>query len=711
MRVAPADGVRRPGLLAAAFATLAVTPLAAPAAGAERLLTPVAAGRAPGAPLLRGVAHVERLALGRRALADLRGRSAATVSDFPLGADRTADLVLTRFEPFAPETRVEVMEAGGARRLALPDNVYFAGTVRGDPASRVVLVAAPDAVHGFVVADGTVYPFGPAGAHGHRSYALRDADPATYPPPGDFCAVDLHPRTKETPGAHARALAEAGLLSPPVAPVPGVLRQAEVAIETDRELRLKFATDQAALDYLASLAAAASAIYERDLGVRLLFSYVRLWGASPADPWTSSDTVDALDEVQAYWTDPANDMDTIAGPRDIVHFLSGKAVQGGVAYVDALCDQSFGFGVSQVFGSFDLADPSEIWDILVVTHEIGHNFGSRHTHCYTPPVDQCYNAEPSCYSGPVVVSRGTIMSYCHLLSGVANIDLVFGDVVSARIGTSVADASCLATVQAGACGDGVKEGSEQCDDGNTVGGDGCSPTCAVEGCGNGVVDVGEGCDDGNTAGADGCSAACQPEPFCGDGTVDAGEECDDGNAASGDGCTQACAKEACVVLKSAQTVWPVARFILRRPGTAKERLLIRGDFGLPLAVGALTPTTSGVRVMVETASGARALDLTVPGGAGWVSRSNRWLYRDRSGSIAGIRKLVIRDMTIGGVPDVHVVIQGRAGGYKIASGDLPVVMTLVLGDAAAGQAGACGRFAFGGGSCASVGGSARIVCR
>ncbi len=29
------------------------------------------------------------------------------------------------------------------------------------------------------------------------------------------------------------------------------------------------------------------------------------------------------------------------------------------------------------------------------------------------------------------------------------------------------------------CGNGIVEGLEQCDDGNTVGGDGCSATCQV----------------------------------------------------------------------------------------------------------------------------------------------------------------------------------------------------------------------------------------
>ena len=33
---------------------------------------------------------------------------------------------------------------------------------------------------------------------------------------------------------------------------------------------------------------------------------------------------------------------------------------------------------------------------------------------------------------------------------------------------------------AGVCGDGVVDGNEQCDDGNTVSNDGCSSTCAVQ---------------------------------------------------------------------------------------------------------------------------------------------------------------------------------------------------------------------------------------
>jgi cysteine-rich repeat protein len=238
------------------------------------------------------------------------------------------------------------------------------------------------------------------------------------------------------------------------------------------------------------------------VGVELAFSYIRLWGAAPADPWTATDTIDALDEVQAYWLNPSNNMDAIAGSHDIVHFISGKDVQGGVAYVGAICNRSYGFGVSQVNGTFNLADPSTVWDVLVFTHEVGHNFGSPHTHCYNPPIDRCYTVEPNCYNGPVVTSRGTIMSYCHLLGGVQNVDLIFGGTVSNQITSTIATVSCLETVQSGTCGNAVVEAGEECDDGGVVAGDGCSAGCRLEVCGNAWKDPGEDCDDGNTVTGD-----------------------------------------------------------------------------------------------------------------------------------------------------------------------------------------------------------------
>jgi cysteine-rich repeat protein len=62
---------------------------------------------------------------------------------------------------------------------------------------------------------------------------------------------------------------------------------------------------------------------------------------------------------------------------------------------------------------------------------------------------------------------------------------------------------------------------------------------ATSTCGNGVVEGSEECDGGA-----GCTATCDRVPTCGDGYVDAPETCDDGNTAAGDGCDATCAIEA-----------------------------------------------------------------------------------------------------------------------------------------------------------------------
>ncbi|HEX3761505.1 MAG TPA: DUF4215 domain-containing protein, partial [Kofleriaceae bacterium] len=107
---------------------------------------------------------------------------------------------------------------------------------------------------------------------------------------------------------------------------------------------------------------------------------------------------------------------------------------------------------------------------------------------------------------------------------------------------------CSATCHQERCGNGILDIdvpngiAEQCDDGNTVGGDGCSATCTLERCGNGVLDPGEECD--GAAGLQPCSAICRQER-CGNGILDPGEQCDDGNTASGDGCSPSCTFERC----------------------------------------------------------------------------------------------------------------------------------------------------------------------
>ena len=96
-------------------------------------------------------------------------------------------------------------------------------------------------------------------------------------------------------------------------------------------------------------------------------------------------------------------------------------------------------------------------------------------------------------------------------------------------GTFAVDVS--QTPETPGCGNNMQDAGEECDDGNTDGGDGCSPACRVEAdyvcpqvgpctpdmCGNGHLASFETCDDGNTNAGDGCSADCK--------TIEPGWEC------------------------------------------------------------------------------------------------------------------------------------------------------------------------------------------
>jgi len=112
------------------------------------------------------------------------------------------------------------------------------------------------------------------------------------------------------------------------------------------------------------------------------------------------------------------------------------------------------------------------------------------------------------------------------------------------------------TCQLFVCGNEVVEGTEQCDDGNTVDFDSCTNACVAATCSDGAENQGEvGVDCGGSCAAcvvPGCTnsvatnfnpAATQDDgscqlPVCGDAVVSTTTElCDDGNTANGDGCT------------------------------------------------------------------------------------------------------------------------------------------------------------------------------
>ncbi|MEP7195855.1 MAG: M12 family metallo-peptidase [Saprospiraceae bacterium] len=127
---------------------------------------------------------------------------------------------------------------------------------------------------------------------------------------------------------------------------------------------------------------------------------------------------------------------------------SGKATLGGVSYINSLCLKTYAYAFANVEGNYtDL--PNYSYDVFMAAHELGHVFGSRHTHaCVWGPnknqaLDNCGPQEGSCAAGPKP-TKGTLMSYCHL-SGKPGTDLMlgFGKEPGDLIRSIVNNASCL----------------------------------------------------------------------------------------------------------------------------------------------------------------------------------------------------------------------------------------------------------------------------
>jgi hypothetical protein len=501
-------------------------------------------------------------------------------------------LDLQRYDVWRQDAVVEV----DGRRVTPPGTAYFKGKVAGDDASvAVISVDESGEVQGLVQKKGQSWLVGKG--RNQRALHSKKAEADDLPPfacGNDGLAGDLRLGVDEAAVASGDATANSGT----VLDQPYV---ASIAIETDYEYYAKFGNTTAALNYMASLIGYADVTYSREISTDMQIGYARLWTGGPdSDPWTipvcidtNGDGVadnapcgmsDALTQFQNYWNANMSSVN-----RTTVHMLSGKGLGGGIAYVGVLCQNyqarggSSDYGLSASLGATfnwdgNQADSpaSVVWDIIVVQHEIGHNFNSPHTHDYcniggsAMPIDNCWAGcqtgatvqLPSCAAPtPYFTSgggAGTIMSYCHQRTGgYGNIAMTFGQFQTCGTMPSreadrmkqhvVARAQSYPTCFAAPnCGNGKLDAGEQCDGINlggatcsSLGFSGgtltCSPTCTLvtstcSNCGNSVLNSGEVCD-GSALGGQTCSTQ-----GCTGGTLSCNSTCSAFNKASCTGC-------------------------------------------------------------------------------------------------------------------------------------------------------------------------------
>lgn len=201
------------------------------------------------------------------------------------------------------------------------------------------------------------------------------------------------------------------------------------------------------VSYVLSFFNSIALIYANE-DIQVQVSQIKVW--TTPDPYTALTTTS--DILNAFGTN----MSTDPYIGDYAHFLSTRSLGGGIAYLlsnPCLSSRKNHSGVSAIDNTYK-SFPTYSWTVEVVTHELGHNFGSNHTHwCSWPggPIDGCgptANAsyqEGTCAIGPLPPKNGgTIMSYCHLLNSVGiSLTNGFGPLPGDKIRSVIGTATCF----------------------------------------------------------------------------------------------------------------------------------------------------------------------------------------------------------------------------------------------------------------------------
>lgn len=236
-------------------------------------------------------------------------------------------------------------------------------------------------------------------------------------------------------------------------------RAVEIYLEADNKMFTDWGSVDLVTSRMTTIFNNVATLYDNQ-GINLVISTLFIW--TTPDPYESStNSSTALNLLDTYWDNRGNDFN-----GDIVHLVSTKSLGGGVAYllggtsvyngmtqraVFASCGKGSAKGLSGNINTSTASLPTYSWNVNVIAHELGHNFGLPHTQSCTwsdgtniGALDDCYTVEGTCSPGPTPSNGGTIMSYCHTKSGVGiNLANGFGSLPGAKMLAEFNAATCL----------------------------------------------------------------------------------------------------------------------------------------------------------------------------------------------------------------------------------------------------------------------------
>ena len=366
-----------------------------------------------------GQAESDEQILSYEIVQDLQVRTAAGKAESE-GDEQSSGLASISFRAFdqqftvvlEPNERLVASLPAAQRRQLLSAGQVYKGSLAGLEGSWVRLTQIGDQWSGLIWDGIELYAIEPASAKaasappppqaGETALIIYRASEVTSP---GTCALDP---TAQALHSYGDLVKELQTLVPAL---PAATAQIDVSIVADLPFSQNTPDPQGRA---LSLLNAVDGIYSEQVGVALNVTGVELLqnsgGLSSTDPQTLLNQLSNL-----------SDSPNINNPG-LLHLLTGRNLNGstiGIAFLGVLCDPRFGVGLSEI-RTGSLAS-----QVVLIAHEIGHNFGAPHDNQGGSP---CASTSSGFIMNPSINGSSDTFSGCSV----------------AQMQPHIANASCLA---------------------------------------------------------------------------------------------------------------------------------------------------------------------------------------------------------------------------------------------------------------------------
>ncbi|ROL61234.1 hypothetical protein D9V86_06795 [Bacteroidetes/Chlorobi group bacterium ChocPot_Mid] len=372
------------------------------------------------------------------------------INNFPISTNETANIHLVKSTPAVRKgTNWTIITDEGEKQLKFSEPAFYIGNIQNEPNSNVSVFYTEGNLYCIIQRDGfDNFSIAPLTVNSEKFAHILTSQGSSSPGKDFNPFLDVHLQNETVDYELIKKLSEKTLTTE--------LLEADIIIEASYDFYKLFNNLDKVKAYIGAVMTHVSQIYESNVYIQLFVSQVVIQQNQATDPYrTTTQIYDRLYQLRDNWKKKSVKRSIVCLMTDIDYQGgSGGYRVGGVSLgLGTLCNNNQGYCVFGMQGHYTYPTTNYTWDVSVSAHELGHAFGSPHTHnCYFAPnmIDTCITRDlpqegsDGCVtSGNPIPRLGTIMSYCHLTNSTHSVALKFHDRVKPIIRAFAEQASCL----------------------------------------------------------------------------------------------------------------------------------------------------------------------------------------------------------------------------------------------------------------------------